>query len=243
MMYYYTLIMRFELTGIAYAPRRFFIMRSRNFGGLFLSAVLSIAGLLLLSSCGGNDKTEPIEMRGFFLSINEANTLDCGYENADVYLRGDESTGRLDVEIVSTSPTFPDSEFKYEGTKIIRGEGESMEKTIAASFVIESDDGSLFPGTLNVISRTDDEIGNGTTIFTGYWTGDTVRPAGNPIVMCPYVLVPREALDGNSCGEEVTQMAAGLRKYFADDTDNPTKLGNCYRQLTPEGRLSPMKFE
>ncbi|MXW43621.1 MAG: hypothetical protein F4X32_00485 [Candidatus Dadabacteria bacterium] len=118
-----------------------------------------------------------------------------------------------------------------------------MEKTIVASYVIESDDGNLSPATVNVVSKTDDEIGNGATIFTGYWTGNAVRPAGNPIVMCPYVLVPREALDGDSCGEEVSQMAAGLRKYFADDADNPTKLGDCYRQLTPEGRLSPMKFE
>ena len=217
-------------------------MRSRNFGVLFLSAVICTAGLLLLSSCEDNDETEPMEMRGFFLSINEAGTVDCGYENADVYLRGDESTGKLDVEIISTSPTFPDSEFSYKGTKVIKNKGQKAEKIIVASFVIESDDGDLFPATVNVISRTDDEIGDGATIFTGYWSGDAVRPEGNPVVTCPYVLVPRETLSADSCGGEGTPMAEGLRKYLGN-ADNPTDLGNCYRQLAPEGRLSPMIFE
>ena len=66
--------------------------------------------------------------------------------------------------------------------------------------MIKSDDGDLFPATVNVVSRTDDEIGDGATIFTGYWSGDAVRPEGNPVVTCPYVLVPRETLFADSCG-------------------------------------------
>ncbi|MCY3826659.1 MAG: hypothetical protein OXG10_04665 [Candidatus Dadabacteria bacterium] len=209
-------------------------MHSRNFGVLFLSAVFCIAGLFLLSSCE-DDETEPMEMRGFFLSIDEAGAVDCGYEDADVYLEGDESTGRLDIEIISTSPTFPDSKFSYKGTKIIKSKGDEVEKTIAASYVFESGGENHSVGTLYIVSRTDDEIGNGATIFTGHWGGEAIRPEQSPMVMCPYVLVPREALDADSCGEEVTQMAAGLRKYFADDRDNPTRLGYCYslpRRLT-----------
>ncbi len=176
-----------------------------------------------------------MEMRGFFLSINEAGEVDCGYEDADVYLEGDESTGRLDVEIIATSPTFPDSKFTYKGTKLIKNKEQEVEKTIAASYVFESGGEDHSSGTLYIASRTDDEIGDGATIFAGHWRGKVIRIADNPVVMCPYVLVPREALDGDSCGEEVTQMAAGLRKYFADDADNPTKFGYCYnlpRELT-----------
>lgn len=217
-------------------------MRSRNFSVLVLSAAFCLAGLLLLSSCEDDDEAEPMKMRGFFLSVNAQNQTDCGYENVDLHLRGDESTGKLDVEIISTSPTFPDSEFSYKGTKVIKNKGQKAEKIIVASFVIESDDGNLFPATVNVVSRTDDEIGDGTTIFTGYWSGDAVRPEGNPVVTCPYVLAPRETLSADSCGGKGIPMAEGLRKYLGNP-DNPTELGNCYRQLTPEGRLSPMIFE
>ena len=221
-------------------------MRSGSFSVLALSAVFCLAGLLLLSSCEDQNEAELMEMRGFFLSIDEVEVdgvdtlkIDCGYENADVYLKGDESTGKLDVEIVSTTPTFPDSEVSYKGTKVIRNKGGNVEKVMVASFVIESGDGNIFPSTFNVVSRTDDEIGDGATIFTGYWNGEAVRPEGNPVVMCPYVLVPREALSADSCGGEGTPMAEGLRKYLGNP-DNPTELGNCYRQLTDEGRLSPM---
>ena len=205
-------------------------MQSRNFGGLFFSAVLCIAGLFVLSSC--EDETEPVEMRGFFLSIDEEGTVDCGYENADVYLEGDKSTGRLDVRIISTSPTFPDSKFTYTGTKIIKSE---IEETIAASYIFESGGENHSVGTLYISSRTDDEIGDGATIFAGHWRGEAIRPEQNHIVTCPYVLVPREALDGDSCGQTVTQMASGLRKYLADNADNPTRFGYCYtlpRRLT-----------
>ena len=221
-------------------------MRSGSFSALALSAVFCLAGLLLLSSCEDENEAELMEMRGFFLSIYEVeidgvNTLkiDCGYENADVYLKGDESTGKLDVEIVSTTPTFPDSEFSYRATKVIKDKNGSVEKTIVASFVIESDDGNLFPSTFNVVSRTDDEIGDGATIFTGYWSGEAVRTQANPVVTCPYVLVPRETLSADSCGGGGTPMAEGLRKYLGNP-DDPMGLGNCYSELTAEGRLSPM---
>ncbi|MCY3625244.1 MAG: hypothetical protein OXH71_05380 [Candidatus Dadabacteria bacterium] len=209
-------------------------MQPGNFGVLFLSAAFCIAGLFLLSSCD-DDEAEPVEMRGFFLSIDETATVDCGYEDADVYLEGDESTGRLDVKIISTSPTFPDSKFTYKGTKIIKSKGNEAEETIAASYLFESGGENHSVGTLYIVSRTDDEIGNGATIFAGHWRGKAIRLEENPIVMCPYVLVPREALDGDSCGAEVTQMAPGLRKYLADNADNPTRLGYCYslpRRLT-----------
>lgn len=69
-------------------------MRSGSFSALALSVVFCLAGLLLLSSCEDENEAEPMEIRGFFLSVYEVevdgvNTLkiDCGYENADVYLK------------------------------------------------------------------------------------------------------------------------------------------------------------
>ncbi len=197
----------------------------------------------MVSSCGCDKKAEPIKMRAFFLSIDKAGTVGCGYENTDMYLKGDASAGKLDVEIISTSPTFPDLKFSYKGTKIIKGKGEQIEETIVASYVTESGDGSRTAGTFNLVSRTDDEIAPGATIFTGHWAGNAIRPEGNPMVMCPYVLVPRDALDGENCGKDVTQMAAGLRKYFADSADNPTRIEDCYRQFADEGKFSPTVFE
>ncbi len=203
-------------------------MQSKNFGALLLSAVFCIAGLFLLSSCEDVDEAEPMEMRGFFLSINEEDEVDCGYEDADVYFEGDESAGRINVEIISTSPTFPGSKFTYKGTKVIKNEGGGVEKTIAASYLFEGGDGNHSVGTLYMVSRTDGEIAPGETIFTGHWGGKAIRPENSHMVMCPYILVPRDALDEDSCGEEVTQMAAGLRKYLADNADNPTRFGYCY---------------
>lgn len=179
---------------------------------------LVFAGLFLLSACGDETESKKL-MRAFFLSINELGETDCGYENADMYLDGDESSESLDVEIVSLNPAS-DTNFSYKGTRVVKNGKEY----IATYYVIEREE--LYPSTMNVVSRDDPNLGR---IFTGYWSGEAIRPEGELIVACPYVLVPRELLPEDSCESAV------LKKYLGDAT--------CYRLLADEGNLSPAAFE
>lgn len=230
----------------------------RGFGILALSVAFCLAGSLALSSCdldfwdddNGGAAPEPMEMRGFFISADAAGSTVCSIENADVYLEGDESTGKLNISFTAAGSQF-EASFNNEGFKVIEDDGDK--KTIVTAYVSESMGSFTLPGSYYLASTTDAEVADGETIFTGYWVGHAFRPSGNPVVLCPYVLVPRDALDKESCGgttttnaegeEETsngtdpTMVQMGLQKYLTQDGGD--EFRSCYNVFDADGYVAP----
>jgi len=206
-----------------------------------------MAALIPLASCGDDDgpsstgapgemntPVAPVEMRGFYLSADASNTVVCEPENIEMFLDAQDDFPDSDnVALVSRNESFPD--FTYLGIQTTTG----AKKTIIAHYVIGDERGSV-PGVLYLVSKTDSDISE-EEIYAGYWTGNASRPEGNPLITCPYVLVPREAVGEDGCSGETGEIAEGLRKYLAADMD-ADELGNCYRPLTEEGKLKPGAF-
>ena len=232
----------------------------RGFGILALSVAFCLAGVLAFSSCDILDDDdeaapEPMEMRGFFISVDydsEDNQTVCSIEDADVYLEGDESTGKLAVSFTTAGTQFQGASFNNQGFKLIDDNGD---KTIATAYISEETDGTfVYPGSYYLASKTDADIAGGETIFTGYWVGHAYRPGEHPVVLCPYVLVPRDALDKESCGgttttdpttgEEMTTNGTdpemvddGLAKYLTQN--GGTELRACYNVFDENEHVSP----
>ena len=104
--------------------------RVTQFRNLALSVAFCLTGLLALSSCdlefwedNGEAEVEAMEMSGFFTSADETGDTTCSSETVDVYLEGDESTGKLDVTIVGAGDEFGEAQFKHVGQKIIDAMG------------------------------------------------------------------------------------------------------------------------
>lgn len=223
----------------------------RSLGILALSVAFCLTGLLALSSCdldfwddnGGGAAPEPMEMRGFFTSIDydeDGNRNVCSNEDVDVFLEGDESTGKLDVTIVSAGDEFGDAEFGHVGSKIISDDGS---KAIVTAYVTDDGMGNfVYPGSYYLASTTDADIADGETIFTGYWVGHAYRPSAHPVVICPYVLVPRTALETQGCTgtTDASMVPMGLQKYLTrDDGSGGTELRACYNVFDGDGKVSP----
>lgn len=221
----------------------------RSLGILALSVAFCLTGLLALSSCGDNDDEmapEPMEMRGFFISVDldaNQNQTVCSNEDVDVFLEGDESTGKLDVKMIGAGAEFGGAEFNNVGFKLIDSDGD---KTIVTAYVTAETDGSFVtPGSYYLASRTDTAIAD-ETIFTGYWVGHAYRPSDHPVVLCPYVLVPRAALEKAASGcigtANADDVHMGLRKYLAqDDGSGGMELRACSNVFDDEGRVSSMQ--
>lgn len=224
----------------------------RGLGILALSVAFCLTGLLVLSSCDldlfdDDDESAPeaMEMRGFFTSVdydNEGNRDLCSTEDVDVFLEGDESTGKLDVTIVGAGDEFGEAEFKHVGQKVISNDG----KTIVTAYV--TDDGGSFahPGSYYLASTTNADIADGETIFSGYWVGHLYRPSDHPVVICPYVLVPRTAIEiadsGCSQATNADNVHAGLQEYLTqDDGSGGTELRRCYNVFDDDNKVSPMQ--
>lgn len=205
----------------------------RGLGILALSVAFCLTGLLALSSCNDdNDETapEPMEMSGFFTSADENGDTVCSNEDVDVYLEGDESTGKLDVTIVSAGAEFGEAQFKHVGQKIIDGNGN---KTIVTAYV--TDDGGSFahPGSYYLAKEANEAM------FTGYWVGHLYR-GDHTVVLCPYVLVPRtEDKDGCTRTMDATMVPMGLQKYLTQS--GGSELRACSNVFDDEGRVSPMQ--
>ena len=221
----------------------------RGFGILALSVAFCLTGLLALSSCDlefweDDDEAapEPMEMRGFFISVNydnEGNETVCSNEDVDVFLEGDESTGKLDVTILSAGDEFGGAEFGHVGSKLIDSDGN---KTIVTAYVTDDGEGNfVYPGSYYLASGMDSAIAD-ETIFTGYWIGHAYRPSTHPVVLCPYVLVPRTAIETADSGCEGTADAsdvhAGLATYLTQD--GGMELRAC-SNVFDEGKVSPMQ--
>ena len=143
-----------------------------------------------------------------------------------MYLEGDDSEAYRQIHIVAEDPSFP--ELPYHGIQTTRDDV----KTLTGYYMLETDAGVPLSGTLHAVSRTNDELGE---IFTGYWAGHAFRPEGNPLVMCPYVMVPYGVLDENACGEGPDGLAPALRAYLAD----AQSCRDCFRVVGNTGRLAP----
>ena len=218
-------------------------MKSLNTGlgtpaALALSAVLCLAGLLMLVSCGDSNDTAlaahptGMEMKGFFLSVNKDGKVDCQDENRNLEITGDESTGRVDVRVHYTPDDAFEQEGGYVGQKVIETDSSgNVTKTIVLSYTGRKDGVFERPGAYYLVSTKNEHIvgpeeiaspHNRSEIFVGFWTGEPWRtppndddPTGDrhPEVVCPYVLVPADASSDTPQGEDLT--CGDSKKDFA----------------------------
>ncbi len=220
-----------------------------SFGIFALSVAFGLTGLLVLSSCDDDNEMTPaptqtrMEMRGFYISVNQDGETVCSNEDIDVLLEGDESTGKLDVGIVAAGEEFGGAQFQHAGSKLTDSDGN---ETIVSSYVSVDNDGNfVYPGLSYLASRTDTDIAD-ETIFTGYWTGHAYRPSDHPVIICPYVMVPRTVLETAASGCTATTNAedvhTGLRRYLVQDNGSGgMELRACSNVFDEVGRVSLMQ--
>lgn len=224
----------------------------RGVGILALSVAFCLTGLLALSSCDlefwddDDDEAAPeaVQMRGFYTSVSgddDENVPDCTSEAVDLYTLGDPNVEEPNVRIQSTGTVFGETTFA--------GIGHIVGENIVTAYVSANDDGTFDrPGAYFLASVDDSDftVEEGETVYAGYWTGYASRPDDEVVVICPYVLVPADALDADSCGMDddpddnlgVTNpagMADELEKYLTDENGD---LRVCHK-LLENGVLSP----
>ncbi len=220
----------------------------RGFGILALSIAFCLTGLLALSSCDDNDDeaaAEPVEMRGFYSSVDTDGTVDCTNEKVDLR---EEEAGDLsepNVRITASGVAFGSATFVQVGVKV--DESNTNAETISTYYVSETDGNFDRPGSYFLVAKTDSDI-QADTIYTGYWAGYAYRPGGEgtpkPVVICPYVMVPAgtpelEDIAGGDCGDMGgDDVHPALQKYL---TDADGSLRNCHNLLDADGVLSPEK--
>lgn len=208
----------------------------RGFGILALSVAFCFTGLLALSSCDDDEaeaEVEAMEMRGFFTSADNSGETTCSNEDVDVYLEGDESTGKLDVTIVGAGAEFAGGEakFKHVGQKLIDVDGK---KTIVTAYV--TDDGGSFahPGSYYLAKEADESM------FTGYWVGHLYR-GDHTVVLCPYVLVPRTVIEteasGCEAGKDAEMVHMDLQPYLTKNEG--MDLRACSNVFDSDGKVDP----
>ncbi len=200
----------------------------RGLGILALSVAFCLTGALALSSCDDDDDeaaAEPVEMRGFYTSVNADGDTDCTSERVQIFSEGEEVAEReSNVTLVARGTLFGDAYFPQIGIQV--GESAYNPGTIVSVYVSQT--GEVFdrPGSYFLAARTDDDIpvAEGETIYTGYWSGYAYRPGGEgtpkPVVVCPYVLIPASTdvsnniEDGNCGPEDQNTPHSALAKYL-----------------------------
>lgn len=219
----------------------------RGLGILALSVAFCLTGLLALSSCDDDDdeaEAQPIEMRGFYTSVNADGTTDCTNEDIDLC---EEEAGDLsepNVRITARGVAFGSATFLQVGVKV--GESDYNAETILTYYVSETDGNFDRPGAYFLVAKTDADI-EADTIYTGYWAGYAYRHADpttgkNAVVICPYVMVPAgtaglDDIEAGTCGEG-DMVHPALAQYL---TDADGSLRDCHNLLDADGVLSPMK--
>ena len=213
------------------------------------SLAFCLVTTFLLSSSDNSTATEPefTEMKELFLSVNGQGKTDCSSGNVNVRLTGDESTGKLDITMTSVDlEEGIELDFQYSGHKLIRG----SEKTITTSYVGVNSEGDYdSPGMAYFTSTTNNKILQGEApamMFAGFWIGEPSRIKDHPLVLCPHVLIPRDAIDTNgmpiTCGgSDGEKMSEGLRDYLG--TESGEGLGACYKTLDGTRLLAPMAVQ
>lgn len=202
-----------------------------------LSGVLSTAMMFVLVSCDEqNGGTEPMKMRGFWISVDQDGSMDCQNEDSDLYFSGDDEQ-RLDVSINAVASEGLQYVQEHRGVMVTNGSDKTILTVYADS---ERAPGEFFLfGALYVTETSNEKIlsgGERAKIYTGFWMGDATRPADHPLVICPFVLVPRDAEDEHgtplTCGtdrSEISGISDGLRTYFANTEGDG--LADC-REIT-----------
>lgn len=151
-----------------------------------------MAVLLVVSACGDDNDSmemevnvvEPIAMKGFFSSIDADNMNDCRSEKLDLYV--DEEDGSVvtaNISAVSSGEAFGEATFGHVGIKTM--------DNIVTSYVTKIDGELVNPGVYFLRKEGD--------MYVGFWAGEAVRPADNPVVVCPYVLVPADKAEEDGC--------------------------------------------
>lgn len=214
----------------------------------FLPALLSAAVVFMLLSCGEQgDRAEPMKMRGFWISVDQNGNMDCQNEDSDLYFSGDDE-GRLDVSINAVASDSIQYVQEHKGVLVTNGNDKTILTVYADS---ERVPGEFFLfGSTYVTETSNEKIlsgGERAKIYTGFWMGNAKRPAGNPLVICPSVLVPRDAEDENgkplTCGtdrSEISGMSDGLRTYFANAEGDG--LADCREITGLKGNLDVSRF-
>ena len=228
------------------------IRRLRGLGILALSVAFCLTGLLALSSCDlgflddDDDEPEPIEMRGFYSSVDADGTVDCTNEDIDLREKEAGDLSEPNVRVTSRGVAFGDASFVQVGVKV--DESDTNAETISTYYVSETDGNFDRPGAYFLVAKTDSDI-QADTIYTGYWAGYAYRRADDatgpqPVVICPYVMVPAgtaelEEIGDGDCGEMGgDDVHSALQKYL---TDADGSLKDCHDLLDADGVLSPMK--
>lgn len=226
-----------------FALRRF--QRLHSLGILTLSVAFCLTGLLALSSCDDDDDTaeaEPIEMRGFYTSVNADGDTDCQSERVQIFSEGNEVAEReSNVTLVARGSAFGDAYFPQIGVQV--GESANHPGTIVSVYVSQTNEVFDRPGSYFLAARTDNDIpvAEGETIYTGYWSGYAYRPGGEgtpkPAVVCPYVLVPASTdvsnnIEDGNCGMDQNTRHSALAKYLEKEDGS---LKDCLTLLEAGG--------
>jgi hypothetical protein len=221
----------------------------RGLGILALSVAFGLTGLLVLSSCDDDNNEmapEPIQMRGFYSSVNADGTVDCTNEKVDLREEEPGDLSEPNVRITASGVAFGAATFVQVGVKV--GESDTNAETISSYYVSETDGNFDRPGSYFLVAKTDSDI-QADTVYTGYWAGYAYRRADDatgyqPVVICPYVMVPAGTAEladigDTDCGEMGgDDVHPALQKYLTDDDGS---LKNCHNLLDANGVLSPMK--
>ncbi len=151
--------------------------------------------LMFALACGDNGngtsepvESDPVEMMGFFSSINADGVDDCQSESLSLFIHPDELViGGSNLAALSTGDAFGEATFGHVGIK--------TDSHIVSSYVTETGEGDLVdPGAYFL--RKDGDM------YVGFWAGVATRPDSKPTVVCPYVMVPAGMAEGDGCEAE-----------------------------------------
>ena len=227
---------------------------------LLFAVAFCLTGLLALSSCDlefwdDDDEAaaEPIEMRGFFISMDESEVTDCKTEAFALTLEGDVVRNEPNVSVTTQGPGFAGN-FPQIGVKV--NESDNNSETIVTTYVSETGESFDRPGSYFLVATEDPDISvaEGQKIYVGYWAGYAYRPGGDdtqkPVVVCPYVLVPEGSDlvaeiglvedDDDRCGATDEAVHEDLQEYLAK-SDAPGDFRDCWHLLDENNILSPME--
>ena len=183
----------------------------RGLGTIALLMAFCLTGLLALSSCDldfwddDEEEVEPVEMRGFYTSVNADGTVDCTNEKIDLREEEARDLSEPNVRITASGVAFGAATFVQVGVKV--GESDTNAETISTYYVSDTDGNFDRPGAYFLVAKSDSDI-DADTIYTGYWAGyayrradDATGPQPQPVVICPYVMVPAETPELEDIGD------------------------------------------
>ncbi|MXW22005.1 MAG: hypothetical protein F4X55_05630 [Candidatus Dadabacteria bacterium] len=158
---------------------------------------------------------EPVKMTAFFATITNGNDV-CESLDLDFYFDEDPvaglEIGKPNIRILRSGETVENATYGHIGI--------DLGNVLTTAYVLRDQDGNFAtPGSTYVMTRIDTDISQ-EEIYTGLWVGQAVRTPGNPLVICPVVLIPEGTVGKDACGmspTDVTGMDEGLSKYLLNE--------------------------